>query len=156
MRFLLRYAVWFSLLLFAYPVCARAQNIKIRAINAEDGKPLAKQDVTVNLIYEKKENAPPNIEWTLHLSAGADGTVSLPLPAPAPDRLWVQVDSIPQHWRCACYVLANTQDVISKGLTLLGNWKMTPSVDAHPRPGQIVFSARPPTFFERLLDPFME
>lgn len=128
---------------------ASAQILKIRVINVKNGQPLPKQVVLVNFLYDHRENAPSNVESNLHLSTGADGIVSFPLPDRAPEHLGIQVKLTLDSWRCGCYVLAATPDVLSKGLL------SSPSGATVPQPGEIVFTARPPTFFERIFDPLL-
>lgn len=140
---------------FLLCIPASAQGLKVRVINATNGQPLAQQGVLVNLIYEKKENAPSNIEWSLHLTTGADGTVSFPIPVPAPEHLWIQVKLTLDKWRCACYALAVTQDVLRKGLVPEGSLKTPSSAAARAQRGEILFTARPPTFFERVFEPIL-
>jgi hypothetical protein len=139
------------------PLCL-AQVVAIRVINAADGRPLQKQRVSVSLLYEKGEKTPAKYDANLSLETDANGEAQFTLPEPAPRHLSAQVRLTSEHWHCGCGVLAATGEVIQKGivgpLPRAESKKSAPPVKADP--GEILFVARPLSFFERLLYPFVK
>ena len=115
---------------------------------------MKKQPVLVSFLYESKEKTPPDLRPTMQADTDANGEVSFHLPEPAPAHFGAQIRLTSENWRCACYALAITQEVIEKGVTLgptnekSGDW-------TRARPGEILFIARPPTFFERVVQPLV-
>jgi hypothetical protein len=140
---------------FLLSIPASAQGVKISTANADNWKPLSNEAVLVVFFYEKTKIRPGNPKNALHLTTDANGETSFALPDPAPAHLSVELHLATKNWRCACYVLTNTQEVLNKGLIRGVNSRAFPQVDLEPRPGTILFTARPPTFFEWLLGPLM-
>ena len=141
------------LTLWLGPMCS-AQVIRIRVINSNNGQPLPKQSVSVNLLYDKGEKPPAKYEANLLLETDADGKAQFRLPEPVPAHLGVQVRLTSEHWHCGCMALATTQDVIQKGMS---DSESTTSIkNARAEPGIILFLARPFTLLERLLYPLMK
>ena len=69
--------------------------------------------------------------------------------------LQVRVDW--SHWKCGCGVLGDTDDLVRKGI--VGPVPTDSKKSAalfKPAPGEILFVARPLSFFERLLYPIMK
>jgi hypothetical protein len=126
--------------------CCYAQAVTIRIINANDGSPLRDQKVSVSLLYDKGEAQPAN--YNGHFV----------LPGPAPTHISAQVRLAPSHWRCGCGVLIATEELIRKGtvgpLPAADSGKSAASVKTAP--GEILFVARPLSFWERLLYPFVK
>jgi hypothetical protein len=144
------------LLLLGGPLCL-AQVVSIRVINAADGGPLQKQQVSVSLLYDKGEKTPPKHNVNLSLESDAKGEAHFTLPEPAPSRISARVRLTSVHWRCGCEVLATTEDVIQKGI--IGPQPAESKKPATPvivSPGEIIFLARPLSFFERVLYPFVK
>jgi hypothetical protein len=128
--------------------------MRIRVVNSNNGQPLPKQSVSVNLLYDKGQKAPAKNEANLLLETDANGEAQFSLPEPAPAHLGAQVRLTSEHWHCGCMALAATEDVIQKGM--LGSESTASSKSARLEPGVILFFARPFTFLERLLYPLMK
>src|SRR4029077_2336251 len=79
-----------SILLLLSPMCS-AQVIRIRVINSNNGQPLAKQSVSVNLLYDNGEKAPAKYEANLRLETDTNGEARFLLPDPVPVHLAAQV-----------------------------------------------------------------
>jgi hypothetical protein len=156
MTMLLRSSVCVLLLLVG-PFCF-AQVVTVRVINAADGHPLQKQHVSVSLLYEKGEKAPTKYDANLSLETDANGEAHFTLPGPAPPHISAQVRLTSEQWRCGCGVLAATADVIQKGIVgpLAGAEPKKSAAPVKASPGEILFVARPLSFFERLLYPFVK
>jgi hypothetical protein len=151
------FCFWYlaSFLLLSLGSSCFAQAMKIRVINAADGSPLPKQQVSVALLYEGGEKTPANYEPVLTGETDANGEARFPIPEPAPAHLSAHVRLTSEHWRCGCMALAVTQDVLQKGIVeSAANSKK--SAPIKPTPGEILFVARPESFFERLLGPLVK
>jgi hypothetical protein len=131
--------------------------VRIRVINAKDGQPLKNQPITVSLLYEKGEKPAASSDAPLALDTGANGEALLHLAEPVPAHLWAQVRLTSPYWRCACVALLATEDVLQKGATP-DTTQSRESTAASPKaqPGEILFIARPLTFMERILYPFVK
>lgn len=151
------YAYWGVWVLLLWTCPSFAQSITIRVINSNDGKPLQKEEVLVNLMYGKGESTPAKYDPTVHLETDDAGEARLNLPEPAPAHLWVAVHLTSKHWHCACQDLVATYELIQKGITVRGSSKVKPTTgSANAAPGEIVFRARPLSFLERLLYPLVK
>lgn len=150
-----QYLVWFLPLLLG-PSCF-AQGVTVRVINAANGHPLQKQSVTVSLLYEKGERTPAKYDATLRLETDVNGEAHFRLPEP-PVHFSAQVRVDWSHWKCGCGVLGSTDDLIRKGI--LGPVPTAKSENSATLfkvvAGEILFVARPLSFFERLLYPFLK
>ena len=134
-----------------------AEMLKVRVISEKDAKPMKNQPVTLSLLYDSTQKAPSGAEMTMRAQTDSGGEASFALPQPTPAHLGVQVHLTSDNWRCACSMLASTEDVIRKGVTVTAaNPKSTSSTRTDARPGEILFSARPLGFFERLLEPLVK
>lgn len=145
--------------LFSIGLSCFAQTVRVRVVNANNGRPLQNQPVTVSLLYEKGEATPAKFEASLTFRTDASGEARFVLPKPAPTHMAAQVRLTTEHWRCGCMVLAATQDVIQKGIVdsaaSASESKRSPSL-VKAVPGEILFVARPLSFWERLLYPFVK
>ena len=152
------WALCLGIILLMLPALVHCnQIIRIKIISAKDGEPLKDQSVSISLLYEKTQQAPPNTDTHLQLHTNANGEALLRLPNPPPAHLGTQVNLTSDNWRCACTALVTTQDVIAKGLTVAAPAKKSDtSPHRQAQPGEILFSPRPLTFFERLLEPFVK
>lgn len=130
-----------------------AQQVKVRVISSQDGHALPKQAVSVQFFYEK----PAKVTPPLHIETDRNGEAQFSIPEPTPEHLDVRVALTSEHWHCACWVMADTGEVIQKGITQTAptNKAKAPN-SADPEPRQIVFIARPFTFFEKLLYPLVK
>jgi hypothetical protein len=151
-----RYLSWY-LVLWLSPFCL-AQGVTVRVIDATNGHPLQKQQISVSLLYDKGERTPAKYDATLSLETDINGEAQFTLPEPAPVRFAAQVRLTSEHWHCGCTALVTTQDVIHKGIVAAepGHTSKKSTVAAQVAPGEILFVARPLTFFERLLYPLVK
>jgi hypothetical protein len=154
MKTLLRYSACILILLIV-PLCA-AQSLTIRVINAKDGRPLQRQRVSVTLLYDRGEAQPAKYDATLALETDAEGKAQFSLPEPAPRHLAVRVTVDWGHWNCGCGVLTATQDVIEKGVVESAANRKDSAAPTTAPPGEILFVARPLSFFQRLMYPFLK
>src|SRR5437899_4871949 len=145
------------LLLSVGPSCF-AQAVTIRVINEIDGRPLQKQQVGLSLFYEKGETTPASYEPNMSGETDANGKVQFRIPEPIPAHFSVMVHLTSEHWRCSCWVMGVTQDLIQKGS--VGSRPSAKSeksgAPVKAEPAQILILARPFSFFERLLYPFLK
>jgi len=145
------------LLLLVGPFCF-AQTVTVRIMNAARGHPLQNQHVPVSLLYEKGEKTPAKYEANLTMKTDANGEAHFTLPEPAPPHISAQVRLTLEHLRCGCGVLATTEDVIQKGIVgpLPGGQPKKAAATLKALSGEILIVARPLSFFERLLYPFVK
>jgi hypothetical protein len=146
------------LLLALAPSCL-AQVVTIRVISAVDGRPLLrKQHASVSLLYDKEERTPANYEPSLSGETDAHGEMQIRIPKPAPAHFSVMVNLTSEHWRCGCWVVGVTQDLIQKGIVGPQPSAKSEKSDAAIKavPGEILILARPLSFLERLFYPFMK
>ena len=113
--------------------------------------------VSVSLLYEKRENRPRGYDSNLHLTTDVNGRAQFNLPTPIPARLWFVLSLEQKRWRCGCAFSApsTTEDLVRKGIVVGSNLTRS-SAMKKTQPGELVFLARPATFFERLTDPLRE
>lgn len=149
----------FLILLSLGPACA-AQELTVRVINVTNGRPLPGQAVTVSYLYNKNydKSIPPNHAAALNLVTDLNGQAHFRLPELPPAHFSAQVRGDWSHWHCGCVVLGSTDELIAKGM--MG--RPAPAshsgefADLRPAPGEILFLARPMSFFERLLYPVLK
>jgi hypothetical protein len=141
----------------AAPRVEQGQAIKIRIINGKNGHPLPKQPVSVSLLYEQSETKPEKYDAIQHLDTDANGVAQFSLPEPAPAHLGVVVRLTSEHWHCGCDApaLVVTKELIQKGI-VKGRELSSPAKSVTAAPGEIVFVARPFTFFEALFYPLLK
>lgn len=134
-----------------------AQVVAIRVVNASNGQPLQGRQVSVSLLYERGEPVPEKYDANLNLLTDATGEVHFTLPSPAPAHISVQAH-VPESWRCACGILAPTEELIRSGIVAPGatTGSGKPSTPAKAVPGEVLFSARPLSLWERLFYPFVK
>lgn len=153
MRVFLRCLVFAALLSLGYSCLA--QTVTIRVVNADNGRPLRDQQVDVSLLYQGGEAVPESYDAHLNFHTDANGEVRFVLPSPAPGHLSARVDLNPGHWHCACGSLASAGELVRNGIVSRrppgGREKSAVPVNAIP--GEILFLARPLSFWMRLLYP---
>jgi hypothetical protein len=145
-----------ALVLLVGPLCC-TQTVTIQVINYADGCPLQNQKVSVSLLCEERERTPAKFQTNLTLLADPNGEAHFTIPEPVPPHISAQVRLTSEHWRCGYQVVAATRDVVGSGIVgpLPGaESKRAAAVKANPR--QILFLARPLSFLERLLYPFVK
>lgn len=147
-----RYVAFISWLMLA-PSCT-AQAVTIRVVNANDGSPLQKQPVSVTLSYSKGEKSLA----TLDFETDQNGEVHFVLSKPAPERLSARVRLTSEHWRCGCGVVVPTKALLQEGVVgpLPAGQSEHSAARIKTAPGEILFVARPLSFWERLLYPFVK
>ena len=97
---------------------------------------------------------PARVSSPLHIDTDANGVAQFNVPE-STSEIDVRLALASKHWHCACWVMADTQTVLHKGIlqappTTAPNAPFPP---ANIEPGQIVIIARPFTAFEKLLYP---
>jgi len=137
------------------PLAFGQVTIKIRLINVGSGHPVQKQPITVAMLYEKNEKTPPKYESTLHLETDMNGEAQFGLPEPAPAHLSAQVHLTSENWHCGCMALVTTEDLIQKGIAVSGPNVRASDKPIKTEPNEILFLARPFSFFERLIAPLL-
>jgi hypothetical protein len=147
-----RYVFWI-LLPWLAPLCF-GQTIRIRVVNDKTGHALPKQPISITLLYEKSEKTPAKYDATINIETDEKGESQFSLPEPAPAHLAAQVHLTSEHWHCGCSVLVTTQDLIQKGIVGPRPNESGNPVKAEPK--EVLFLARPFTFFERLFYPFVK
>jgi hypothetical protein len=146
------------LLVLSLRPSAQAQEVTVRIVNAANGQPLPKQAVSVSFLYVQKydKEIPARNDTALHLDTDANGEAHFRLPEPPPAHLSASVRVDWSHWKCACWVMGSTDDLIHKGLVGPEVAAGKSSLDIKPAPGEILFLTRPLSFLERLLYPLMK
>jgi hypothetical protein len=137
------------LLLWISPVCY-GQAITIRIVNGKNAHPLAKQHVSLSVLYDASELKPTKYDPIQHQDTDANGLAQFVLPETAPVHLSVLVRMTSDRWHCACDALVVTRQLIQEGIVVSGQLNSPPKT-VSASPGEIVFVARPLTFFEVLL-----
>lgn len=132
------------------------QTIKVRALNETTGRGLPRQSISISLWYEKGQIPPAHYDRNISLETDAHGEARFNLPDPAPAHLAAQLRLTSEHWNCGCVILMSVEDLIQKGIVGPGpGTKSARSPSATPQPKEIMFLARPLTFFERIVYPFL-
>jgi hypothetical protein len=144
------------LLLWISPSCF-GQVIKVRIINGKNGNPLPKQQIAVSLLYEEGEQKPAKYDALLRDNTDAKGVAQFDLPAPSPAHLSVGARLASEYWHCGCDIpaLVVTKELIQKGI-VVGRELGSPATSVKAEPGEILFVARPLSFFERLFYPLLK
>jgi len=156
MKRLCKIALTLSILVSSSSLCY-AQSVKVRVISTKDNKPLTGQPITVSLLYDNSQKIPSGLETTIQIKTDTNGEASFALPEPAPAHLSAQVHLTSNNWRCACMTLVPSQEVVEKGISVTSTSQSSAGrTVAVARPREIIFSPRPLTFFERLLEPFVK
>jgi hypothetical protein len=130
-----------------------AQTVRVRVIN-DDGRPLPKQAIFVQFFSEK----PANISPPLHIETDANGEAQFNISESRPENIDVRLALTSEHWHCLCWVMVGTEKLLREGIVQISPTKVpnAPIAPANREPGQIVFIARPFTFFEKLLYPLLK
>lgn len=148
------------LLLLCYGPFCLAQDVTVRVINAENGHPVQKQAISVSFLYDKKydKEIPAKYDLVLNLETDVNGEAHFKLPEPPPVHFSAQVRMDWSRWKCGCGILGSTDDLVQKGI--VGPVATTDSKNSAALvkavPGEILFVARPLSFFERLLGPLLK
>jgi hypothetical protein len=147
------------LLLTMGPSCA-AQTVTVRLVNAENGRPLQKWAVSVSIPYDKTYDKliPAKYNAILNLETDSNGEAHFKFPEPPPAHFAVQVRVDWSRWDCACGVLGSTDELLREGIVgsvETGHAKKSAN-RLKPVPGEVLFAARPLSFFERLLYPLLK
>jgi len=130
-----------------------AQQLRVRVLNARNQQPLEKQTVTVQYLSEK----PPSASSPLRLETDNRGEARFTLPNPVPTSVNIKVSLTSEHWHCGCWVMADTAQVLRNGVAQPPSSKRAKKTETvRAEPGEVVILARPLTFGERLLYPFLK
>jgi len=156
MQTFFRYLVCVFLLALGHSCLA--QTATIRVINANDGRPLQRQHVSVSLLYDKEGTAPTKYVANLIFEIDVNGEVHFVLPAPVPTHVSAEVRLTSEHWRCGCGVVVATEDLIQKGIVgpLPDGQSKNSAAPIKAVHGEILFVACPLSFLERILHPFVK
>jgi hypothetical protein len=136
------------------PICF-AQTITIRVINIRNGDPLQKQQVSISIGYDKGEEAPAKYDKIVNLETDIEGKAEYNLPEPPPRYVHFRVRLSSEYWHYAPVSTERTQELIQQGV-VVSTPQTKPRKSDFPikvKPGEIIFLARPFTFFERLFYP---
>jgi hypothetical protein len=138
------------------PLCL-GQTITVRVINANNGRPIPKQPVTVSLLFDNPVPALRAPTQLLSLQTDANGAAQVQLPEPPPAHLSASARLEVGKWHCLCAaipMLAVTQDIVQSGM-VIGSPPKPSSKRPAPKaaPGEILCLAERLSFFERLTYP---
>jgi hypothetical protein len=127
------------------------ETVVVRVISGVEGLPLSGQPVTMQLRYGKTATEEAHT-ILLRYTTDFSGEAEFPLPLAKPQALNVDVKFEAKGLRCSCRVLTETETVLREGLTVANpaHGSKTPAV-VKPRPGQIVFIARPSSFLQKVI-----
>jgi hypothetical protein len=126
-----------------------AQQVTVRLINDKNGRPLVKESVVVQFLDPQSASSPTKLE------TDSSGEARFVLPSPAPERVNVRVVLKSGHWHCGCWVMEDTKTVVEQGVVESAAARKL--ADEFGRnPSHIIVIARPLTFGERLLYPFVK
>lgn len=132
--------------------CCIAQVVTIRVIDADSKHPLQKQQVTVSL-YDEGKNNPSNYEGDLAFTTDAKGEAHFALPEPVPGHLWVEIHLPQRKWWCPCQAFFATQELIQNGIVKSQHDERHPSPAIKAKLGEIIFAARKIPLWLQLLYP---
>lgn len=131
------------------------QTLRVRILSPKDGQRLAKQEVSLSLLYYRGERTPVKYDAVVRLQTDVRGEAQFLLPQPYPSHFSVQA-TLSGPWRCGCSAFGSTEDLLQKGVTIDLAHELGTSDAMRAGPGEVVFVARPLTFFEKLLWPFVK
>ena len=134
------------------PLCF-AESVVVRVVNM-NGEPLGEQPVTMQLRYGKTATGEDRI-IVLRYITDLSGEADFQLPLAKPQALGVDVQFAAKGLHCSCRVVTQTDTVIREGITVVhrahGSKTSPTSPTIQPRPGQIVFIARPASLFQKVM-----
>lgn len=131
-----------------------AQNVSVRVIDVHTGKPMRDLEIIVGFIDSRLQNPAS----TLQLTTGKSGEAVFVVTPPAPEMISVQA-RLPGNWHCGCQILTSTTDLLTHGVN--GTKPAHAASDdgsfsiRSPGAGTITLFARPYTFLEKLMSPFL-
>jgi hypothetical protein len=139
------------LLLSLGPACL-AQSVRVRVINGKGGRPLPKQAVSVQFLKEK----PASVSPPLRLETDSNGEARFAIPETMAVRLDVRVVTKSEDWHCRCWVMADTETVIHRGIVESAYDQVKPPITVpEAEAGSVVFVLRPYAWWERLIAPLV-
>lgn len=135
-----------------------AQTITIRAVDVTSGHSLKQYRATIWLLYTKQDASSTKQVPELEIQSDSSGIIRFSLPEQVPQRLFIRLILKEGHWRCGSVEFADSQELIQKGIVGLSPSPKSNKTDVVVKamPVEIVFLARPMTFFERLLYPLVK
>jgi hypothetical protein len=136
-----------------------AQVIRVRVVDAKNGRPIQKEQIagiSVTLFPEGSKETAEKHNVLIHLDIDADGTSKFTLPEPAPVHLSVGARLRSNYWHCGCAAPAFvvTAQLIQNGI-VAGRELISPAISVKAEPREILFVARRFTFFEWLISPLV-
>lgn len=138
-------------------ICS-AQEITVLLLDAESGRPLANEKVSVQFHIAQVADL-----QTLEAKTGSDGQARFHLPEPTPSKFGIRPAN-PNLYPCSSLLPIDTQQLISEGLvsccsksTQGCRCKFSKEVtQLVPTPAKLVLLARPVTWWERLTEHIWE
>jgi hypothetical protein len=153
-----QYVVWLLLICLG-PLCM-AQEVTVRIVNVANGRPVSKQGVSVAFLYDNEyhKETPTKRSKGVDLVTDLNGEAHFDLPEPAPVHFSAVVHMDESRWHSGG-ILGATTDLVQKGVVVGAVTKTDSKKSAElfkAVPGEILFVARPLSFFERLFYPIMK
>ncbi|HTY64134.1 MAG TPA: hypothetical protein VMG30_17930 [Acidobacteriota bacterium] len=135
-----------------------AQAITVRVVDVTNGHLLTNYQASISPLYTEQNESSTKPSQELGIQSDKNGIIQISLPEPIPQRLFIKLNLKAGHWQCGSVKFADTQEAIQKGIVGLspGPKPSKTHVVVKAMPGEIVFLARPMTFFERLLYPLVK
>ncbi len=147
---MLLFLLWFN------PFCL-AQVITVRVIDIRNGHPLEKLQVSISLFYEKGQPKPAKYDKIIKLETDMEGKAQINLPEPPPGYLSFGITMSSEHWHYAPITTVKTEQLIQQGIVVdVPAERKKSDFPVKAKPGEIIFPARPHSFFHRLVNPIMK
>ena len=90
--------------------------VTVRVVDITKGHPLPRQQVSINLRYDKGQAVPAIYNASQQYETNSNGETQIVLPEPPPKYLDINVRIDDNRWHCGCVILANIQEVTQKGI----------------------------------------
>jgi hypothetical protein len=118
MEVIIDYRCLASVLLTCLATLCLPQQVTVRIINAANGRPLAKQAVSVSFLYDGNydKEVPEKRPATANLKTDSNGEAHFELPEPVPVHFSAQARLDWSRWKCGCGILGSTDDLLRKGV----------------------------------------
>jgi hypothetical protein len=121
-----------------------AQEVIVRVVNVSNDQPLPNESVIVQFLRPQASSSP------MRLTTDAKGEAHFNIPDSQTEHIDVRVVLKSGRWDCNCWIMTDTKTV-QQGILLFAPMKNRNA--PVPKPYEIVVSARPKGFLERLLWP---
>jgi hypothetical protein len=123
------------------------QEVTVRVVDVSNDQPLPNESVVVQFL------SPQGSSSSMRLTTDAKGEAHFNIPDSQTEHIDVRVVLKSGRWDCNCWIVTDTKNV-QKGILLFTPMKNREA--PVPKPYEIVVSARPKRFLERLLWPIMK